>query len=141
MEGEWRLATGVPARLSAREGRRFGIEVGTAFAALGALVAWRGHTAVGATLGTLAGLLITAALARPARLGPVHRAWMKLAARISRITTPLVLGVVYFAVITPTALARRLIGGNPLTHGRGKASYWVSRAESQRARYDMEHQF
>jgi hypothetical protein len=135
------LATGVPARLSPREARRFGLEVGTAFAVLGALVAWRGHAAVAVTLGTLAGLLITAALAWPARLGAVHRAWMRLAALISRITTPLVLGVVYFAVITPTALARRLIGGNPLTHGRGKASYWVSRAESQRARDDMEHQF
>jgi len=135
------LATAVPARLSAREARRFGIELGTAFAALGALAAWRGRTAVGATLATLAGLLITTALAWPARLGPVHRAWMRLAAGISRITTPLVLGVVYFAVITPAALARRLIGGNPLTRGRGKPSYWVSRAESQRARDDMEHQF
>jgi hypothetical protein len=115
--------------------------VGAAFAALGALVAWRGHAAAGATLGTLAGLLITAALARPARLGPVHRAWMGLAARISLITTPLVLGVVYFAVITPMAFARRLIGGNPLAHGRGKTSYWVPRAEAQRARDDMDHQF
>jgi hypothetical protein len=46
--------------------------------------------------------------------GGVYRAWMRLALLLSRITTPLVLGIVYFLVLTPTAVVMRLMGKDPM---------------------------
>ena len=34
----------------------------------------------------------------------------------SRVTTPVLLGLVYYMVFTPVGLARRLVGRNPLDH-------------------------
>ncbi len=132
------MAARIPARLSARDGRRFGVELGAAFAVLGGLLAWRGHAVSGAVSGALGAVLLGAALVRPAGLAPVRRAWMALGAGLSRITTPVTLALMYFAVITPVAFARRLLGRNPLAHERGKPTYWVSR---RRPQSDIEHQF
>ena len=53
-------------------------------------------------------------LAAPMTLRPVYRAWMRFALLLSRVTTPLVLGIVYFLVLTPAALIMRLMGKDPM---------------------------
>lgn len=60
------------------------------------------------------GLLATWALIAPERLGPVYHGWMRLALWLSRITTPLILGVVFFLVIVPVALVMKAIGYDPM---------------------------
>jgi hypothetical protein len=102
------------------------------------LLWWRAHptgSAVAAGLGALRGL---GGVLVPARLGPVFRAWMGLAQAISRVTTPIALGVVYFLVITPLGVLMRLFGKNPIGRSRAESSYWVARAE---ARGTMSNQF
>ena len=66
-------------------------------------------------------------------LGPVERAWMKLAHLISKVTTPIVMGVMYLLVLTPVGLLRRSLGGNPMVHDPQSGSYWKSRPEGKRA--------
>jgi hypothetical protein len=83
---------------------------------------------------------MTAGLAVPGRLGPVYRFWMALAHAISRVTTPIVLGIVYFLVIAPIGLAMRAFGRNPLVRPRVRDSYWVMRPPGNR-RSDLERQF
>ena len=41
---------------------------------------------------------------------------MALAHAISKVTTPIVMGVMYFVVLTPVGVLRRGFGGNPLVH-------------------------
>jgi len=135
------LAARVPARLSAAEGRRFGLTVGIAFAVLGGVAWWRGRVLVTAVALGIGLVLLIAALVVPARLGPVHRAWMGLAAAMSKITTPVFMGIVYFAVVTPTGLLRRLAGKNSLLRTRTAKSFWVSRAADADRRTGMERQF
>jgi hypothetical protein len=113
--------------LSVAEGRRFGLTVGGAFLALAGLLWWRAHPigmTVTAGLGTM---LVLAGVIVPGRLGPVFRAWMRLAHLISRVTTPIVLGVVFFVVVTPIGALMRLIGRNPIGRSRTATSYWVGR--------------
>ncbi len=62
----------------------------------------------------IAGVLAAWALAAPITLRPVYRAWMRLAIVLSRITTPIIMGLVYFLVITPVAFIMRLIGRDPM---------------------------
>ena len=52
----------------------------------------------------------------PALLAPLNRAWMRLAVLISKVTTPIVLGVLFYALFAPCALLLRLLGKNPLRH-------------------------
>jgi hypothetical protein len=127
--------------LTPAQGRRFGFTVGGAFLVLAAVTWWRGHAVSWMVLGSLGGLLSAAALVIPTRLGPVERAWMKLAHLISKVTTPIFMGVVYFLVLTPTGLIMRALGRNPLVHGADAGSYWKARPEGARRSASMERQF
>jgi hypothetical protein len=124
------VAAGIPAGLTPAEGRKFGLQVGAAFAVLGALSRWRGHDTAPLVLWALGGLLIAGGLFFPGRLGPVYRAWMGLAVVLSKVTTPLFLGIVYFGVIAPMGVVMRLLGRNPLVHRPERDSYWVAHTPS-----------
>ena len=67
----------------------------------------------------------------PGELGPVNRAWMGLAELISKVTTPIFMGVVYFVVLMPVGLLMRLFGRNPIKHTAVSGSYWASRTEAR----------
>ena len=127
------MAAGVSARLTAAQGRRFGLTVGGAFLVFAGVAYWRGHPTTTIVLGALGGLLSVAGVVIPTYLGPVERAWMGLAHLISRVTTPIVMGVMYLVVLTPVGLLRRIFGGNPLVHQPHNQSYWHSRPKGQRA--------
>jgi len=127
------MAAGVPARLTAAQGRRFGLTVGCAFLVFAGIAWWRGHPTTTNVLGTLGGVLSVAGLIIPTYLGPVERAWMKLAHLISKVTTPIVMGAMYLLVLTPVGILRRVFGGNPMVHAAQGASYWKPRPEGRRA--------
>ena len=128
------------ARLSAAEGRKFGLTVGIAFLVLAGISYWRGHRIPVVVLGALGALLVLAALLIPRQLGPVERAWMGLAAAISKVTTPIFMALVYFLVLTPAAVIMRLVGHRALQHEPEQGSFWRRRPEGERAA-DMTRQF
>ena len=134
------MADRIPARLSPAEGRKFAFTVGAAFLVFAAIAFWRGHPTTTTVLGTLGGVLAVLGVAIPGHLGPVHAAWMGLAHAISKVTTPIFMGIVYFVVLFPTSLMMRLFGKLPLRAPRGAASYWVTRPEGER-RSDLARQF
>jgi hypothetical protein len=142
------LGTRIPAGLTpeetkagaARDGRKFGLVVGAAFIALAAFAYWRASHRTAAAFGVIGGALVLAALSIPDKLGPVERAWMALAQALSKITTPIFMAVLYFVVLTPFALSRRLLGKNALVRPAVGGSYWMPRAPGAR-RGDLERQF
>ena len=140
MERGGRLADGISARLSPAEGRKFAFTVGAAFLVFGAIAWWRGHPNASTVLASVGGVLGVMGIAVPERLGPVLAAWMGLAHLISKVTTPVFMGVVFFLVITPTSLLMRLFGKLPLRAPRGVATYWITRAPDAR-RSDITRQF
>lgn len=133
------MADRIPARLTPAEGRKFGLTVGIAFGVLGGIAFWRHHPTSSTVLWSLGGALILGGLVFPTAMGPVQRAWMGLAHAISRVTTPIIMGLLYYVVITPIGLVMRLVGHRPLVH-QGKTSLWIERAEGDR-RGDLERQF
>lgn len=134
------MEAGIPARLTPAEGRKFGLTVGAAFLVLGGLVYfWRHHETPGAVLGGLGAVLVLAALAVPAHLGPVQRAWMGLAHLLSRVTTPIFMGIVFFLVMMPIGLLRRLAGKGALVHPERDGGYWAPPASGGRS--DLNRQF
>ena len=135
------MAQRVRARLSAREGRRFGVPVGLAFLVIAGILWWRDHQTVATVLVALGGTLVLAGLLVPTHLGPIERAWMGLAHAISTVTTPIVMGIIYLLVITPVGALRRRFGGNPLVHQPAINSYWHSRPEGRRRTASLSRQF
>ncbi|MBX3173923.1 MAG: hypothetical protein KF709_05890 [Gemmatimonadaceae bacterium] len=134
------MAHGIPARLTAAEGRKFGLTVGIAFAVLAGITFWREHPTMMKVFGSLAALFIAGGLFVPTMMGPVERAWMKLALLISKVTTPIFMGVVFFVVITPISLLMRLFGKLPLRTDPNATTYWHLRPEGER-RSDLSRQF
>jgi hypothetical protein len=90
------------------EGRIFALTVAGGFLAVALLAMRRARYRVEdaalvlSAIGVLAGLLI------PGRLGPARRAWMKLGEAIGYVTTPIIMGILYYVVVTPIAFMRRL---------------------------------
>lgn len=118
------------------EGRKFAFPVGLAFLVLAALSRWRGHELPPLILGGLGLALLAAGLVVPGHLGPVFRAWMGFAHLLSKVTTPVFMGIVYFLVLTPTGLIMRVLGKDPLAAPAG--SGWVKREPT---RSDLDRQF
>ena len=58
----------------------------------------------------IAAPLWSLALIYPLWLRWIYRAWMRFGLLASRVMTPLVLGIVFFAMISPMAVIRRLMG-------------------------------
>ena len=60
------------------------------------------------------GVLGLWALLAPMSLRPVYYWWMRLALLLSRITTPIILGIVFYLVFLPVALVMKLLGHDPM---------------------------
>jgi hypothetical protein len=132
------LEEGIPARLTAPEGRKFALTVGAAFLIFSGFAWWRGHHTMATVFGAIGMLLLAAGAFVPSKLGPVYRAWMGLAHAISKVTTPIFMGIIYFIVIFPIGLGMRLLGRNPIRHRPTGGSYWF---ECNQPRGEMNDQF
>lgn len=113
--------------------------MGLAFVALSAIAYWRDHTTSSRIIVSLGLAFVVAGVFFPDVLPPVHQTWMRGAQALSRITTPVVLGIIYFAVITPVGLVLRAVGRDPLPSFRRRDSVWYSRARASRS--DLRRQF
>jgi hypothetical protein len=107
------------------------VTVGLAFLVLAALMWWRGHGMALRVTGALGASLVLAGLVVPGYLGPVYRAWMQFALLLSKVTTPIFMGVVYFLVITPIGLLRRLVRRTDT--GAGSTGFWKARTDAPRS--------
>lgn len=121
-------------RSSFRAEREFGLVVGSVFVLLGGWWLYRGKfiTAAYVTL-PLGTLLILFGLLWPRALVLPNRAWMLLAEGLSFVTTRIILGLVFFLVMTPIGVVKRLSGWDPLSRRSARsASYWKPYSERQR---------
>ena len=126
---------------SAAKGRKFALTLAIAFGVLAAIGLWRGRQGVAAVFGAIGAAFLIGALIFPGRLEPVERAWMKLALLISKVTTPIFMGIVYFLILAPIGLIRRTAGSNPLIHKADDDGYWKARKPVENGAARMERQF
>ena len=62
-------------------------------------------------------------------LTPLNKLWLKFGFFLGSIVSPVVMGAVFFLVVTPTGLLMRLLGKDLLRMNKTKlaSSYWISR--------------
>jgi hypothetical protein len=108
--------------------RSFGIVFAVVFALIGLLPLAFGGTARPWALAIGGGFLL-AALAVPRVLSPLNRLWLRFGLLLHRIVSPLVLGIMFFVVITPMGLLMRALGKDLLRLKLDKSlgSYWIER--------------
>jgi hypothetical protein len=122
--------------------RRFGYTFAIVGLVIGAVSLWRhGHYANEWLAGGV--LFALVATVWPRALSPVNKAWMKLAVALSSITTPIVMGLLFFGFISPMAAAIRVRGKDPLRLKRDSTarSYWIERDPPGPAPDSLKHQF
>lgn len=117
--------------------RRFGLMLAGLSLPLSAFWAWRGHPlAAGIIAG--AGLSLGALTAAfPGSVGlQFYKAWMGVSFVIGSVVSPVILGLVYYGVLTPMSLALRLTGRDALRLKRPDAdTYWVPLAIPEEKSY------
>ncbi len=123
--------------------RQFGYGVGSILALIGAYLIWRrSQSAVGATLLSVGVSLVALGVVYPRALVYLNRWWLRIADGLSFVSTRVVLGFVFFIVVTPTGVVRRLTGWDPLGRRRYRGtSYWVPYSERQRDPKHFEKMF
>lgn len=90
-------------------------------------------------LGAVGGALVLGGLLLPGMMGPVQARWMALAHAISKVTTPIVMGFLYFVVLTPAGMLMRTLGHRPLRAEPNRGGYWADRDPD--APSDLSRQF
>lgn len=108
--------------------RKFGVLFVVVFGLLAGFSRWRG----GAAWPYLTGLSIAfllAALVAPRVLAPLNRAWMAFALVLHKVTSPIILGVMFFGLFAPVAFVMRLGRRDIMKRrfDRGAGSYWNPR--------------
>jgi Saxitoxin biosynthesis operon protein SxtJ len=90
-----------------------------------------------------AGAFLLVALAWPALLAPLNRVWTNLGLVLHRIVNPIVMGIMFYGVITPMGVIMRWAGRDALRLRRNPAAatYWIDRHPPGPAPDTMTNQF
>jgi len=76
----------------------------------------------------LSAIFVFIVIIAPDFLSPLYKVWVALGYLLGRIVSPIVLGLIFFLLITPVALLGRIAGRDPLRlKPRAISSYWVKR--------------
>ena len=61
-------------------------------------------------------------------LTPLNKLWFKFGLLLGKVISPLIMGIIFFLVVTPTALLMRIIGKDLLSlKFNNKKSYWIEK--------------
>jgi predicted membrane protein len=72
-------------------------------------------------------------------LTPLNKIWFKFGILLGSFVSPIVMGVVFFTIVTPTSLIMKVLGKNLLNLKKdNKKTYWI---EKSKIKSKMKNQF
>ena len=84
-------------------------------------------------------IFLTLGLTNSKALTPLNKLWFKFGIFLGNIISPIVMGIIYFAVVTPIALLLKVINKDVLSLKKTKqASYWKNK---EKYNSSMKNQF
>ena len=110
---------------------------------IGSLIDLQGANVYWASFfGAIALIFLLITLAAPKILLPLNKAWYQLGLLMGRVVSPLVLGILFFIVITPVAIFMRCFGRDELRlNKRNVTSYWIIRESTRLDSESFNEQF
>lgn len=127
---------------AASSARAFGWLMAGVAALVGLWALWKGKAWMPWPF-AIALAFVLATVLRLRVLDGLNRGWMALAVLLGRIVTPLVMGLIYFGLVTPLGLLMRLTGKDPMQRrfDPSASTYWVEREPKGPDPATMERQF
>ena len=87
----------------------------------------------------ISGIFLILGLINSKLLLPLNKIWFKFGILLGNFIAPIVMGIVYFMVVTPTGLIMRLLGKDLLNLKKNnKDTYWIKKDNSNS---DLKNQF
>ena len=87
----------------------------------------------------ISGIFLILGLINSKLLLPLNKIWFKFGILLGNFVAPIVMGIVYFMVVTPTGLIMRLLGKDILNLKKNnKDTYWI---EKDNSNSDLKNQF
>ena len=87
----------------------------------------------------ISGIFLILGLINSKLLLPLNKIWFKFGILLGNFVAPIVMGIVYFMVVTPTGLIMRLLGKDLLNLKKSnKDTYWIEKDNSNN---DLKNQF
>ena len=87
----------------------------------------------------ISGIFLVLGLINSKLLLPLNKIWFKFGILLGNFIAPIVMGVVYFMVVTPTGLIMRLLGKDLLNLKKNnKDTHWIEKDNSNN---DLKNQF
>ena len=86
----------------------------------------------------LAVVLVVWAVLAPASMRGLYRGWMRFGLLLNKITTPILMGLVFFVAVTPTALIMKILGRDAMKRSLDKNidSYRVPSKKSDKSQLE-----
>jgi len=134
--------TAAPEPMTPRELRKFALTTGAMFAAIfGLVIPWLFGLRWPVWPWVVGGALVLWGLVHPASLHPVYSVWMRFAEIVGRINNRIVLGAVFFVIITPFGWIRRLVAGDVLGRRFDEGAVTYRKPKSLRPPSSLERPF
>lgn len=108
--------------------REFGLFFAALSAAVSAYAYWKDSLILTVITLVIAILFAVVVFISPKLLSPLNRFWYGFGMILGKIVSPIVLGIIFFLLITPVSLATRFFGRDALRiKKRYVRSYWIAR--------------
>ena len=87
----------------------------------------------------ISGIFLILGLINSKLLLPLNKIWFKFGIFLGNFIAPIVMGIIYFMVVTPTGLIMKLLGKDLLNLKKSnKDTYWIDKDNSNN---DLKNQF
>ncbi|MGA7414705.1 MAG: SxtJ family membrane protein [Bryobacteraceae bacterium] len=107
--------------------RSFGFVMAAVFVLVGLIPLTRG---MGPRIWALvvAAVFLVVTLGRPGLLHLLNVGWGRIGVALAKVTTPVLMGLIFYLIVTPLGILFRLLGRDPMRlRSTGQSSYWVRR--------------
>jgi hypothetical protein len=124
-----------------RDYRNFAL-ITASFLLLLMLIGYRRHHTINIYLPVAAAAIALLGSAFPRVLAPVYRVWMRFGKALGYVNSRILLSIIFFLVLTPVALVRRVFNRDPLKlkWEKDADTYWED-AVIDASRDSLEHSY
>lgn len=116
--------------------RKFGIFFTVIFLILSSYFWYLGNVIEASCFAAMSALFAIISIYKAKLLLPLNKLWMSFGFLLGKIVSPLVIGIIFFALFTPIAVIMRLFGRDELRlRFRSKESHWINREISMQPKF------
>lgn len=122
--------------------KKFGFFFGIIFFGIGFYFLFKETFSLSWIFLSLGSIFILIGIFKPIILLPLNKFWLKFGLFLSRIINPIVIGIIFFLVISPISILSRLTGRDELRLKKSvKKTFWIEKQEALNDREFFRKQF